>query len=498
MLAVTLPAFAQNDDPLDDHIMYGVSGSTDHLIRYDFVEGTYQSRGAIHFLGGTVLDGIEGLAYVPRNLNIFGFWTDADAQQTKLIYINSHTAQATPVGGGLGPGGVTAATTALLEWDEQGALVLPIGAGSGPAAVDADAATSLDDIRRTALFAVQRVEPEEDDAVDFEIDGGHVVPTEAYAAKVTILGAAITYGGTYDIPVTLRLRIGNDTFEPWGDIDYAVSGNVNDHQNPRQYIFPDIYDAGKAISIKARSWTKKRSWYSGYYNSHWEMYMTKDSYYNSSHILTLRHGDSVPNIEPFMNQTDIADFIRDYVNPANNTVVLDENQAIYLFELGTTYLNSDAADFQDLVVLVTLARDPADLEENDDDDEQQGVAARLVRVHTDGSGYEQIMTLDRVYDGLAASPTTSFYGTVGNEIYHLDPIAQTETLMGTLDAADMKGLEYAGSLLTGFTVVDGQLVPIDTAGTAIGNAVSIGVTDLQSIVYMRRADEPNGSAGAYD
>ena len=42
-------------------------------------------------------------------------------------------------------------------------------------------------------------------------------------------------------------------------------------------------------------------------------------------------------------------------------MVLSKNQAIYLFELGTTNTGSSAFDLQDLVVLVTLAVDPNDL-----------------------------------------------------------------------------------------------------------------------------------------
>jgi len=50
------------------------------------------------------------------------------------------------------------------------------------------------------------------------------------------------------------------------------------------------------------------------------------------------------------------------VDTATRRIKLLENQAIFLFEIGTTNLNSSAADFQDLVLLVTLARDPSYLE----------------------------------------------------------------------------------------------------------------------------------------
>jgi len=79
---------------------------------------------------------------------------------------------------------------------------------------------------------------------------------------------------------------------------------------------------------------------------------------NSPYVLVLRDGDSVPNIPGFQNQTNLATFVAPFVNVATQKVVLQENQAIYLFELGTTNLNSASADFQDLVIMVTLANDP--------------------------------------------------------------------------------------------------------------------------------------------
>ncbi len=494
-----LAPFAYADEVnLDDYVLFGVDGSSNQLVRFDFAGSTYQSIGVVHFPDQTTLTGIEGMAYVPKNLNLFGFWHDATNDQSRLIYISSQNAEANLVGPDLGPGQVTAATAALQEVDESGNLALPVGAGSGPTAIGAGDPTPIADIQRHGLFAVQHVESEEDEPVDFAIDGGKVVPSEDFAAKVTVLGAAITASGTYDVPVTVRLRIGSTYIEPWGDWDLPVNATVNDDDNPREHILPTTYGPGTTISLEARSWIKKKYWYSGNYNSHWKKYLEKDSYDNTPHILVLRDGDDVPDIEPFMNQTEIEDFIRDYVDDVTGMVVLDENQAIYLFELGTTNLSSSAADFQDLVVLVTLAKDPADLEEDEDDDEDDNVAARLIRVDPKTGGYDQIMTLNQVYDGLAASPTTAFYGTTGNELYLLDPIAQTETLVGTLPASDMKGLEYAGATMCGFTVINGQLVPIDATGAALDDPFNVGTTNLRTITFMRTADEPDALAAAYD
>jgi hypothetical protein len=79
---------------------------------------------------------------------------------------------------------------------------------------------------------------------------------------------------------------------------------------------------------------------------------------NSSNLNVLRNGDSVPKIPDAMGQDSIEDYLQDYVNK-NNKIVLEENEVIFLFELGTTNLSSSAADFQDLVVLMTIDQAPA-------------------------------------------------------------------------------------------------------------------------------------------
>lgn len=514
-----------DDVDFDPFILYGVNGATNQLLRYDFAESQLQTI-------GTLPAGIEALAYMPGNLNLFAFYLDPEINRTRLLYVNSYTAESHAIGADLGPGKVFAATTAMMDVDQHGHLILGTdgdhdkghgndcdgvdednpgnstgvsenGMGHGAHSgcfveVDPNEPTPVADIERLRVFAVQKVEAEEDDPVDFTIDGGHVVPGEPYAAKVAILGAAITYGGQYDIPVTVRVRIGDDVTEPFGDFDKAVSGNVNDGDSSAPYIAPQVFDAGTPITIRARSWTRKKPWYNGKSNNHWDDYLTVDSDDNSPQVLTLRNGDAVPDIDPFMDQNNLVDFIRDYIDDETNTVVLDENQAIYLFELGTTPLWSDAADFQDLVVLVTLAHQPADLEEDEDDDEQVAPAARLIRVNTLTGTIEQLMTLSREYDGLAASPTSRFYATAGLSIYRLDPIDQTETLLGSLPAADMKGLEYAGPTMCGFTIIDDLLKPIAVDGSPLGNSINLGAANLESIVFMKKADAPNPLAAAYD
>jgi len=187
--------------------------------------------------------------------------------------------------------------------------------------------------------------------IDFEISEGRVVPTETFAAKVSVLGAAITSGGV-DMPVTLKIRIGDQVFEPFGAHDDPSKGDVNDHAGPRHFIVQDTFDPDQRIELSATSWRTSGS-----------LYLERNSYEESPSVKVLRNGDDVPDLKGYESQADAVRFVQKYIDPDTNTMHLDVNQAIYLFELGTTDLTSSAADFQDAVVLITLGKSPQELEQ---------------------------------------------------------------------------------------------------------------------------------------
>ena len=85
-----------------------------------------------------------------------------------------------------------------------------------------------------------------------------------------------------------------------------------------------------------------------------ELLITADSGDNSQQVMVLRHGDPVPDIDPAPGQDPLTVYIADYVDLATNTISLLENQVIYLFELYTTDMTSKFADFQDMVILLSL------------------------------------------------------------------------------------------------------------------------------------------------
>ena len=124
--------------------------------------------------------------------------------------------------------------------------------------------------------------------------------------------------------------------------------------------------------------------------------------------------------------------------------------------------------------------------------------ARLLRVDTRTGMAEELMTLTRQYDGLAATPAGMFYATSDQSVYLIDPVGETETLTGELASSQMMGLECAGDTLCGFSVVNGRLVPMLADGSAIGSSIDVGATNLRSIVFMRDPDAPSPQAASFD
>jgi hypothetical protein len=71
-------------------------------------------------------------------------------------------------------------------------------------------------------------------------------------------------------------------------------------------------------------------------------------------VLTVLDGNTIPVFKPLGNQRPIDTFLRPYIDSSTGKAKLKPNEAIFLFELGTSSQSSSAYDMQDLVVLVTL------------------------------------------------------------------------------------------------------------------------------------------------
>lgn len=186
-----------------------------------------------------------------------------------------------------------------------------------------------------------------DAQIDFDIKKGVVVPTEDFAVMVSVLGAAITINGTVDVPVTVRADIGDVQLTPWGSFNSPADGDINTHSPARHFVYTEMLEADTDINIAARSWLPAS--YGG------RLHLSVSSQSQTGQVKVLRNGDVAPNITGFAGQSSSDFYIRQYL--ADGRVNIHENQVIYLFELGTTNIKAKDADFQDLVVLITLGED---------------------------------------------------------------------------------------------------------------------------------------------
>ncbi len=208
----------------------------------------------------------------------------------------------------------------------------------------AQAQSSNTDVSRPSNLAGLRT-------VDFQIERGAIVSSNDFAFIAEILGSQITSGNT-PIPVTTQLRAGGDRITPWGSFTNPRQGNVNFAGSRDVYLHPEVLDAGEGVAVEASSYIPRRRGFS--------RHITASSALQSDFVIALRDGDPLPEIRGFSGQANVVEFLVNYIE--NGKIRLHENQVIYLFELGTSNLNSAAADFQDLVMIVTLAESLEELD----------------------------------------------------------------------------------------------------------------------------------------
>jgi hypothetical protein len=98
-----------------EDIVYGIENETGNLVRHDFSSGDTTTVGTITNDDGEPLTGIDAGAYLPGLQNTFTFWEDPDDGQTKMVYVDLHSAEPGEVGQSLGEGDVTGATLIVDE-----------------------------------------------------------------------------------------------------------------------------------------------------------------------------------------------------------------------------------------------------------------------------------------------------------------------------------------------------------------------------------------------
>jgi hypothetical protein len=193
--------------------------------------------------------------------------------------------------------------------------------------------------------------------VPFVIEDGMVTPEEDFVVKAEILGAALVWQPDgYDCPVAVRMTIAGTAYDLFGRYSKALEGNVNDHQNPRRWYFPQRFDGSvTSIGVEAKAWERKAG-RTGSSESDWKIYLEEESWGGTDRVIVLRNGDPVPAVPGFEDQKSVAEFVDDYVDTSTTpyTMKLSDNQVIYLFEIGTRPVGHPYCDYQDVVVLITL------------------------------------------------------------------------------------------------------------------------------------------------
>jgi hypothetical protein len=166
---------------------------------------------------------------------------------------------------------------------------------------------------------------------------GDLVVNRAATMKIDFLGGEITCGaGGPKIPTTAKVALAGGTSKntgwqtPSGSLSYDVASNTT-------------------LNIEGRA---KGDNSSGSCKKHDLKYNSKDN--QGTQVLTLVNGDVVPGFRPLPGQRSIDAFMQSYIDPTTGRVKLAANQAIFLYELGTTDSTSQAYDMQDMVVLATI------------------------------------------------------------------------------------------------------------------------------------------------
>lgn len=127
--------------PLAAHTLYGITAGAHTLVAYNFDQQKATDVGTVTMQGTSqVLSGIEATAYTPTQLNLYGFWNDPSSGLTRLIYINTKTAQANVVGQDLGDFPVTGAVSVMANPDTT---------------LAANQQTPVSDVAQYGLYAMQ-------------------------------------------------------------------------------------------------------------------------------------------------------------------------------------------------------------------------------------------------------------------------------------------------------------------------------------------------------
>ncbi len=166
---------------------------------------------------------------------------------------------------------------------------------------------------------------------------GTVTVSKTCNSEFKVLCKEITYGADGPaIPVKMNRALNGTYFNNWMFNNSAVS--------PGQ-VFTEQVSSSQAATYKVKANAKYGSFNATYEST------------NPQQVKTLVNGSPAPtNWAGFGGQKPVAACVGPYTDSQTKKIKLAANQVLMLFELGvdaSQYPNSPAADFQDLVVLIT-------------------------------------------------------------------------------------------------------------------------------------------------
>lgn len=189
----------------------------------------------------------------------------------------------------------------------------------------------------------------------YEEENGEVTVDANTNVKIEVLGSEITYGaGGPEISVYVK----RGRLCPNQSQKYKWQWLWNKSDVDGGEVYEETNDENCSYKIKGEG--KYGGWNESY---------TSD---NTLQVKTLINGEQAPPLEGFDGQQPVTDFLAPLLD-SQGRVVLQSNQVIMLFELGTDMSsdpNSIAADFQDLVILLTLGTPQVNTNENAETDNQ--------------------------------------------------------------------------------------------------------------------------------
>ncbi|TSC59379.1 MAG: lipoprotein [Candidatus Peregrinibacteria bacterium Greene0416_62] len=169
---------------------------------------------------------------------------------------------------------------------------------------------------------------------------GTITATGPVSATFRVLGSQITYGSNGP-EVNVYVSASTNGGSSWTSLYSGADVDGGEQQTLTGLV------SGSSVLVRARGYYT--SWFRTRFD---QTYSTPDA---TGHLVVLRDGQSPPSYPAFSNQSSLADFLDDILD-AQGKIDIGQYDVVIIGELGVSNLNSNsnAVDFQDIVILVSF------------------------------------------------------------------------------------------------------------------------------------------------